>query len=121
MTPIIINLLGVMLIGLVIYWFWLSTPRKITTASKTTPIEIRVKDGVYTPAYIETKKGETIRLRFVREDPSPCAAKVIFNSLNKSLELPMHGSAEIELHPEEAGEIDFTCEMQMYRGRLSVR
>ena len=120
MTSIIINLLGVMLIGLIIYWFWLSTPRKIT-ASKTTPIEIRVKDGVYTPAHIETKKGETIRLRFVREDPSPCAAKVIFNSLNKSLELPMNGSAEIELHPEEAGEIDFTCEMQMYRGRLSVR
>lgn len=120
MTPIIVNLLGVSLIGLIIYWFWLSTPRKIT-ASQSVPIEIRVKDGVYTPSYIETKKGDTIRLRFVREDPSPCAEKVIFNSLNKSLELPLNGSADIELHPEEAGEIDFTCEMQMYRGKLSVK
>jgi plastocyanin domain-containing protein len=120
MTPIIINLLGVFVIGLIIYWFWFSTPRKIT-ANKTMPIEIRVKDGVYTPSHIETKKGETIRLRFVREDPSPCAAKVIFNSLNKSLELPLNGSAEIELQPQQAGEIDFTCEMQMYRGKLSVK
>lgn len=118
--PIIVNLLGVIVIGLIIYWFWLSTPRKIT-ASKATPIEIRVKDGVYTPSHIETKKGETIRLRFVREDPSPCAAKVIFNSLNKSLELPVNGSAEIELRPEEAGEINFTCEMQMYRGKLIIK
>lgn len=120
MTPIVINLLGVLLIGLIIYWFWLSTPRKIT-ASKTAPIEIRVKDGVYTPSHIEANKGETIRLRFVREDPSPCAAKVIFSSLNKSLELPLNGSAEIELQLQHAGEINFTCEMQMYRGKLSVK
>ena len=118
--PVLVNLLGITVVGLIIYWFWLSTPRKIT-ASQTAPIEIHVKDGVYTPSHIETKKGETIRLRFLREDPSPCAEKVIFNSLNKSLELPLNGSAEIELHPEEAGEIDFTCEMQMYRGKLSVK
>lgn len=118
--PVLVNLLGVTVVGLIIYWFWLSTPRKIT-ASQAAPIEIHVKDGVYTPSHIETKKGETIRLRFLREDPSPCAEKVIFNSLNKSLELPLNGSAEIELHPEEAGEIDFTCEMQMYRGKLSVK
>ena len=120
MTSIIINLLGGILIGLIIYWFWLSTPRKIT-ASNTTPIEIRVKDGVYSPSHIEMNKGETIRLRFVREDPSPCAEKVIFTSLNKSLELPLNGSAEIELQPQQAGDIDFTCEMQMYRGKLSVK
>ena len=120
MTPFIVNLLGIILIGVIIYWFWLSTPRKVT-ASNMQPIEIHVKDGVYTPAHIEARKGETIRLRFIREDPSPCAAKVIFSSLNKSLELPVNGSAEIELHLQQAGEIDFTCEMQMYRGKLSVK
>ena len=120
MTPFIINLAGTILIGLIIYWFWLATPRMVIV-SNMGPIEIHVKDGVYTPAHIEVKKGETVRLRFVREDPSPCAAKVIFNSLNKSLELPLNGSAEIELHLQQAGEIDFTCEMQMYRGKLSVK
>jgi plastocyanin domain-containing protein len=120
MTPFIINLAGVILIGLIVYWFWLATPRKVT-AGNTGTIEIHVKDGVYTPAHIEVKKDETIRLRFVREDPSPCAAKVIFESLNKNLELPLNGSADIELHLQQAGEIDFTCEMQMYRGKLVVK
>lgn len=119
MMSILVNLGGVLLIGIIIYWFWLSTPRKVT-ANQTSPIEILVKDGVYNPAHIQVKQGETIRLRFLREDPSPCAAKVIFNSLGKTLELPINESAEIELQLEEAGEIDFTCEMQMYRGKLIV-
>ena len=90
------------------------------TASQARPIEILVKDGVYSPAHIQVKQGDKIRLRFIREDPSPCAAKVIFNSLGKTLELPVNESADIELQLKDAGEIDFTCEMQMYRGKLIV-
>ena len=119
MMSILVNLGGVLLIGLIIYWFWLATPRKVT-ADQTSPIEILVKDGVYNPAYIKVKRGEKIRLRFIREDPSPCAAKVIFNSLGKTLELPNNESVEIELLLDKVGDIDFTCDMQMYRGKLVV-
>lgn len=120
MTQILVNIAGVLLIGLIIYWFWIATPRKVA-ANQTLPIEILVKDGVYSPAHIQLKQGDKIRLRFTREDPSPCAAKVIFNSLGKTLELPINQSADIELQLEEAGEIDFTCEMQMYRGKLIIK
>lgn len=119
MMSILVNLGGVLLIGLIIYWFWLASPRKVA-ATQANPIEILVKDGVYSPAHIQVKRGEKIRLRFIREDPSPCAAKVIFNSLGKTLELPTNESTDIELQLDEAGEIDFTCEMQMYRGKLIV-
>ena len=116
---LLVNIAGVFLIGLIIYWFWVATPRMVT-ASQARPIEILVKDGVYSPAHIRVKQGDKIRLRFIREDPSPCAAKVIFNSLGKTLELPVNESADIELQLKDAGEIDFTCEMQMYRGKLIV-
>ena len=119
MITVLVNVAGVLLIGLIVYWFWLATPRKVT-ADQTSPIEILVKDGVYSPAHIKVKRGEKVYLRFIREDPSPCAAKVIFNTLGKTLELPINESAEIELQLEEAGEIDFTCDMQMYRGKLIV-
>lgn len=115
----LVNIAGVLLIGLIIYWFWLTTPRKVS-ATQAKPVEILVKDGVYSPARIQAKQGEKIRLRFIRKDPSPCAAKVIFNALGKTLELPTNQSAEIELQLDEAGEIDFTCDMQMYRGKLIV-
>jgi plastocyanin domain-containing protein len=119
MLLLVVNIAGVLLIGLIIYWFWIATPRKVT-ASQARPIEVLVKDGVYSPAHIQVKQGDKIRLRFIREDPSPCAAKVIFNSLGKTLELPVNQSADIELQLKDAGEIDFTCEMQMYRGKLIV-
>ena len=120
MLQLLINITGVLLIGLIVYWFWLSTPRKVI-AKESAPIEILVKDGVYSPAHIQVKQGDKLRLRFVREDPSPCAAKVIFASLGKTLELPVNGSAEIDLQLNNIGEIDFTCDMQMYRGKLSVK
>ena len=119
MMSLMVNIGGVLLIGLIIYWFWVATPRKVT-ANQTLPIEILVRDGVYNPSHIQVKQGDKIRLRFIREDPSPCASKVIFNSLGKTLELPINESADIELQLEAAGEIDFTCEMQMYRGKLIV-
>ena len=120
MTQILVNIAGVLLICFIIYWFWIATPRKVI-ASQTLPIEILVKDGVYSPAHIQVKQGDKIRLRFIREDPSPCAEKVIFNSLGKTLELPVNESTDIELQLEETGEIDFTCEMQMYRGKLLIK
>jgi plastocyanin domain-containing protein len=119
MMSLLVNIGGLLLIGLIIYWFWIATPHKVT-ANQAGPIEILVKDGVYSPALIQVKHGDKIRLRFIREDPSPCAAKVIFNSLGKTLELPVKESAEIELQLDEVGEINFTCDMQMYRGKLIV-
>ena len=117
---LLVNIAGGLLIVLIVYWFWIATPRKVV-ATQARPIEILVKDGVYNPAHIQVKQGDKIRLRFIREDPSPCAAKVIFNSLGKTLELPVNEIADIELQLDEAGEIDFTCEMQMYRGKLVVK
>ncbi len=119
MMSVLVNLGGVLLIGLIIYWFWLATPRKVA-ADQISPIEIIVKDGVYSPAHIQIKQGEKVRLRFIREDPNPCAARVIFNSLGKTLELPINDSAELELLVTEKGEYNFTCDMQMYRGSLIV-
>lgn len=119
MLLLLVNLAGVLLIGLIIYWFWIATPRKVM-AAHASPIEIRVKDGVYNPAHIQVKQGEKVRLRFTREDPSPCAAKVIFHALGKTLDLPPNNSAEIEIQLDETGEIDFTCDRQMYRGKLIV-
>lgn len=120
MMQLLVNIAGGLLIVLIVFWFWIATPRKVV-ANQARPIEILVKDGVYSPAHIQVKQGDKIRLRFIREDPSPCAAKVIFNSLGKTLELPVNESADIELQLDEAGEIDFSCEMQMYRGKLIIK
>ena len=116
----LINLAGVVVIGLIAWWFWRSRPKaqRVTGAG---PIEILVENGVYTPARIEVPAGKTATLRFLRKDPSPCAEKVLFDTLGVSAELPLGKPVMVTVTPDKPGEVEFTCQMRMYRGTLVVR
>jgi len=118
MTAILINVAGLALIAVIIWWFWLSRPAARRVDAE--PITVMVEDGVYTPARIEATSGQPVILRFLRKDPSPCAAKVIFADLGVSADLPIGEERELRLDPPP-GEYEFTCEMHMYRGSLWVK
>lgn len=122
---IIINVIGIGLIFLVIWWFWLYKPNlyavKAEGSKAANIIEILVKDGVYTPAYIQVGLNQPITLRFTREDASPCAEIVNFNSLNISRQLPLDNPIDININLTNPGEYEFTCQMGMYRGKLIAK
>ena len=65
--------------------------------------------------------GKPVTLRFLRKDPSPCAEKVIFSDLDISSDLSIGKPQEITLTPTKPGEFEFTCQMGMNRGVLSVK
>ena len=115
---IIINIAGIIVIAIIVWWFWLSKPKAIKQTSDV--IEVVVENGVYTPAHIEAVLGKPLTLRFVRKDASPCAEKVIFANLGIAVDLPLGQALEIKIPTENAGSFDFTCQMQMYRGKLTV-
>ncbi len=119
MSAVMINVAGLALIGLIVWWFWLSRPA--ARRADAAPMTVVVEDGVYTPARIEVAQGRPVVLRFLRKDPSPCAAKVIFSALGISADLPIGEEQELRLAPLQPGEYEFTCEMHMYRGSLLVR
>ena len=114
----IVNLAGLVLIALIIWWFWIKKPQALKVSSN--EIDIVVENGVYTPSRIEIKSGESVKLTFLRKDPSPCAEKVVFDALDVSLELPVNKKVALTLKIEEAGEYSFTCQMKMYIGELVV-
>ena len=114
----IVNLTGLALISLIIWWFWVKKPPSLKASSEV--IKIIVENGVYTPARIEVKLGQVVKLSFLRKDPSPCAEKVIFDELNLSYDLPMNKTVVVDFKPEQTGEYTFTCQMKMYVGSLSV-
>lgn len=118
MPALTVNAAALVLIGLIVWWFWLSRPaaRRVDSA-----ITVVVEGGVYSPARIEVAKGQPIVLRFLRKDPSPCAAKVIFSELGVSADLPIGEEREVRLEPQRSGEYEFNCEMNMYRGSLLVK
>lgn len=120
MSVWLVNAGGVVLIGMIIWWFWISKPR-LAKADTRKPIEIIVDSGVYTPARIEVPAGKPVTLRFIRRDPSPCAEKVVFDDFDVSGDLPVGQPYDISFTPDKPGEHVFTCQMRMYRGSLVVR
>lgn len=115
----IINLLGLVLIGLIIWWFWLYKPAKAVDFNDE-DLTIIVNNGVYQPAKIKVDTGKKTSLKFLRKDGSPCAATVIFPDFEISEELPIDTNKTVELPPMPPGEYLFHCPMKMYSGTLVV-
>lgn len=116
----LINLLALGVAGLIVWWFWGSRPKAIR-AGDHAAVDVRVENGVYTPARIEVSAGQPVTLRFLRKDPSPCAEKVTFDALGVSAELPLDKPVTLTVTPPQPGEYEFTCQMHMYRGQLVAR
>jgi len=117
---ILVNLAGLLLIGGIIWWFWLYQPRAGITVAPGQIIDVHVRNGVYEPALIEAVIGKGISLKFIRQDESACAAQVIFPELGIQKDLPMGKPVVIRLVPDSAGDFTFQCQMGMYRGLLRV-
>jgi plastocyanin domain-containing protein len=81
---------------------------------------INVNKG-YTPNRVVVKAGQRVQLNFLRENPSNCLAKVLIPDLGIAADLPLNEMTSIEFTPEKPGEYAFTCDMNMFRGAISVQ
>lgn len=84
-----------------------------------TQARVRVEGG-FQPDTVHAVAGRPVRITFRREEASPCSERVVFPALGESRSLPIGEDVAIELVPETEGELEFTCEMGMLRGRLIV-
>ena len=98
---------------------WFSTPASVRQDATTTLIV--AENGVYSPARIEVPAGKPVTLRFLRKDPSPCAAQVVFTDFDRTVDLDVNKPVSIQLPALKPGEYAFSCQMQMYRGTLVAR
>jgi cupredoxin-like protein len=81
---------------------------------------ILVKGG-YTPATIVVEHGRPVRLRFRREETSPCSSFVVFGDFDISARLPAGKTVTVDLPPAAVGEYPFTCHLGVLRGTLVAR
>lgn len=120
MIALLINLSGVLLMLAIVWWFWLYRPAR-AARPESGAIQIKVENGVYSPDRISVPINQPTRLRFLRKDPSACAATVIFDELDISADLPLEEVKELIITPTQSGTFNFSCQMQMYRGLLEVQ
>lgn len=114
----LVNISGLFLILFTIFWFWASKLSKKTTVED--DIDIIVDNSIYKPSAIKIPKGKVVKLRFLRKDPSPCAEWVIFPKLNIAQKLPLNKPLTLKISIDDPGEYEFSCQMNMYRGKLIV-
>jgi plastocyanin domain-containing protein len=121
-TQTIVTLLGFGLIAWVIWYFWLWKGDSVMARSATggvQEIDVTVKGG-YQPATIVAKAGQLLRLNFTRRESTPCGEEVVLPDFGKRAHLPQDKTVAIEVKPEKPGEYEFTCGMNMYKGKLIV-
>jgi len=121
-AQILVTLGGFGLIGLIIWFFFLSRKEGVRALAATGGYQealITVKGG-YTPDLIVVQRGKPVRLNFKRIESASCSEMVVFPDFNKSAKLPEGKVVPIEFVPQQAGEFEFACQMGMLRGKLVV-
>jgi plastocyanin domain-containing protein len=78
---------------------------------------VTVKGG-YRPAAIQVKAGQPVRLNFTRREASTCGEEVMLPGFGKRVHLPENQIVSVEVVPDKPGKYEFTCGMNMYRGKL---
>ena len=120
-TEIIVVIGGVVLIALTL-WYFFGEREKIAVETNETgvqEIKVTVKGG-YSPDVIVVKKGVPVRLNFYRDETSSCSEQVVFSDFGIAKDLPAFKTTPIEFTPDQAGEFNFVCGMNMLRGKLIV-
>jgi len=122
MDVVLVNLAGLGLIGLIVWYFWLSKP--IGTLAGVTGDGVQeafiVVKGGYSPDTIRVAAGTPVRLVFNRQETDPCSERVVLDDFGVSADLPQGSNVPLEFTPTEAGSYEFACQMGMLRGKVVV-
>ena len=121
-SQIIVNLAGLILIALIVWYFWLYKREgvQIAEVGGVQEVKINVKGG-YDPDVIVVKQGKPVRLHFNRQESAMCSEMVVFDKIDRSAKLPEGETVTIEFTPDQKGEIPFQCQMGMLRGKVVVQ
>jgi plastocyanin domain-containing protein len=119
-TQLIVTLVGFGLIAWIVWYFWLWKGESVaarTGGGGIQEVDVTVKGG-YQPASIVVKAGRPLRLNFTRRESSLCGEEVVLPEFGRRAHLPENKTVAIEVTPREPGEYEFTCGMNMYKGKL---
>jgi sulfite exporter TauE/SafE len=83
-------------------------------------VTIAARGNGYAPRYVRVQSGLPIRLRLVTNQNYSCSNSFVIPSLGVRRMLPNSGETLIDLPPQKAGNIAFSCGMGMYTGMIVV-
>jgi hypothetical protein len=84
-------------------------------------LKLRITARGYEPSRLEIPANRPITLAITREPSPNCGAEIFFPSLGIRRAIPLGETVLVELPPQPAGELTFSCGMGMFRGMLVIR
>ncbi len=117
---------GVVLVGALVLtglgaWYFFG-PKKYHQAELAEGVQIirvTVKGG-YSPDVIQVAPGVPVRILFDRQESGDCSSRVVFPDFHVNQALPAYATTAVEFLPQEPGEYEFACGMNMIRGHILV-
>lgn len=83
-------------------------------------VEVSVGASGYTPSQVQATAGQPLTLVFTRTTDEGCGQELVIASQDIRRDLPLNEPVEVTFTPTEAGELRFTCGMDMYDGAIVV-
>ena len=96
-------------------------PKAAAAAGKAGVVKVKVGDAGFEPARVEIKKGSAVTLEFTRVSDKSCATEVLIPSQQTRKALPLNTPVTVDVRPASAGEVAFSCGMNMLKGTVVVR
>ena len=91
------------------------------TADGVRTVAIKVSGGEYQPASFNVKKGESVRLQFTRDEKATCGDVLVIPALKINEPIPVNKVVSVDITPDKTGDIEFTCGMNMMKGKIVVQ
>jgi Cu+-exporting ATPase len=111
---------AVVLTALLVWYFF--APRAAMRAAVDGDLQVQtimVKGG-YSPSVVEVVQGVPTRLLFDRQETGDCSSRVVFPDFKVNQSLPAYTTTAVEFVPNEVGDFDFACGMNMLHGTVKV-
>lgn len=94
---------------------------EVVQASADGRVEIAVMQNGFVPNIVAVKAGQPVTLVVTRKTDKTCATDFVLKDQNINQPLPLDSAVTITFTPDKAGDLSYSCAMDMFRGTIRVQ